>query len=236
MDKPNIPWLSTTQMVEVDRIMVEDMGILLIQMMENAGRDLAELARQMLGGQPARRRIAILCGAGNNGGGGMVAARHLHSWGADVQVQLAADPFRLKEVPAHQWSILQEIGLTSKIQLDLTKFDLILDALIGYGIRGNPRDTAADWIDKANRSTQPILALDVPSGLDATTGFPGEPCIRATATLTLALPKAGLREASARPFVGDLYLADIGVPPEVYRKLGLEFQSPFGENSIVKIA
>ncbi len=235
MSKINIPYLTTAQMAEVDRIMIEDMGILLIQMMENAGRSLAELARRLLGGQVTGRQIAVLCGAGNNGGGGMVAARHLHNWGANVQVLLAADPARLKEVPAHQWRILQAIGLTGGATPDLTEADLILDAMIGYGIQGNPRGRVADWIVQANRSTQPILALDVPSGLDSTTGIPGEPTIRATATLTLALPKVGLREITAHRFVGDLYLADIGVPPEVYHQLGLVFPSPFLEDSIVKI-
>lgn len=231
----DIPYLTTAQMVEVDRLMIEEMGIQLVQMMENAGRSLAELARRILGGQAAGKRIAVLCGAGNNGGGGMVAARHLHNWGGEVQVVLAADPIHLKDVPAQQWRILQAIGLAGETDPDLTKFDLILDALIGYGISGNPRGVVACWIEKANRSARPILALDVPSGLDATSGIPGKPCILALATLTLALPKIGLSGSSARPIVGDLYLSDIGVPPEVYHRLGLEFPSPFLENEIVKI-
>jgi NAD(P)H-hydrate epimerase len=231
----DIPFLTTAQMVEVDRIMIEDMGILLIQMMELAGLRLAELARRRLGGQVSDRRIAVLCAGGNNGGGGMVAARHLHNWGAKVHVSLTADSTRLKDVPAHQWRILQAIGLTGGSAPDLAKFDLILDALIGYGIRGEPQGQVADWIEKANQSMRPVLALDVPSGLDATTGISGGSCIRAIATLTLALPKTGLREIIARPFVGDLYLADIGVPPEVYRQLGLEVQLPFIEGNIVKI-
>jgi NAD(P)H-hydrate epimerase len=95
-----IPVLTTEQMIEVDRLMIEEYGILLIQMMENAGRNLAEQARRMVGGELTGRRIVVLCGRGNNGGGGMVAARHLNNRGAMVEVVLAGDPAGLKEVPA----------------------------------------------------------------------------------------------------------------------------------------
>jgi NAD(P)H-hydrate epimerase len=83
-----IPFITTQQMVEVDRLMIEAYDIQLIQMMENAGRNLAELGRRMLGGDVRSKRIAVLCGAGNNGGGGMVAARHLHNWGADILLKV----------------------------------------------------------------------------------------------------------------------------------------------------
>ncbi len=188
----NLPSLTTEQMADVDRLMIEEYGILLIQMMENAGRNLAEQARRMLGGCVTDRRIVVLCGAGNNGGGGMVAARHLHNRGANVSVKLVADPARLKDVPAHQWRILRVIDLTSQADPDLAHADLIIDAMIGYGLTGNPRGDIAEWIERANTSGHPILALDTPSGLDTTSGIPGQPCIRATATLTLALPKMGL--------------------------------------------
>lgn len=231
----SIPALTTAQMAEVDRLMIEEYGILLIQMMENAGRNLAELARRMLDGKLAGRKIVALCGAGNNGGGGMVAARHLHNWGADVQVKLIADPDKLTNVPARQWRILQTMGIVVEYTLDLARADLILDAIIGYGLTGNPRGEAAEWIKRANRSGRPILALDAPSGLDTTSGLAGQPCIGATATLTLALPKSGLIAPQAQPFVGDLYLADIGVPPELYRRIGLEVGTLFAEDKIIRI-
>ena len=106
----NLPALTTKQMIEVDRLMIEDYGIQLIQMMENAGRQLVEQAWRMLGGL-SNRQIVVLCGAGNNGGGGLVAARHLHNRGARVQVKLVANPDQLKTVPAHQYRILQVMGL-----------------------------------------------------------------------------------------------------------------------------
>ena len=211
-------------MAEVDRLMIEHFGILLIQMMENAGRGLAEQAARMLGGRPAGKAVLVLCGAGNNGGGGMAAARHLHNRGAAVQVKLAADPERLKEIPAQQWGILERLGLEAPADPDLTGADLILDALIGYGLRGDPRGEAAEWIERLTGAGRPILALDTPSGLDATTGRPGSPCIRAAATLTLALPKEGLRASNAERYVGELYLADIGVPPSLYGGPGLRLE------------
>lgn len=232
----NVPALTTDQMVEVDRLMIEEFGISLVQMMENAGSGLASLAVQMLSGavvQPPK--VLVLCGAGNNGGGGMVAARHLHNRGVDVRVALAAPPERLKEVPALQWAILRKIGIPRAEMADLRNASLILDALIGYGLRGSPQGEAAEWIRCANESGAPVLALDAPSGLDTTTGLPGEPCVRAAATLTLALPKVGLLADSARAFVGDLYLADISVPPEVYRRLGLDVGPVFGKQTIVKV-
>lgn len=230
-----IPALTTAQMAEVDRLMIEEYGIHLIQMMENAGRNLAELARRMLGGKLAGRKIAALCGAGNNGGGGMAAARHLHNRGADIQVKLIADPGKLKNIPAHQWRILQTMGIAVEYTLDLARADLILDALIGYGLTGDPRGEAAEWIERANGSGRPILALDAPSGLDTTSGAPGQPCIRAAATLTLALPKTGLIAPPAGPVVGELYLADIGVPPELYRRIGLDVGTIFAEDTIIRI-
>jgi NAD(P)H-hydrate epimerase len=232
-----LPALSTVQMVEVDRLMIEEWHILLIQMMENAGRNLAELARRYLGGKVTGRYLVVLCGTGNNGGGGLVAARHLHNWGARVNIILVGNPDRLKPIAAHQWRIAQKMGLPAS-DAQLEEADLIVDAIIGYGMKGSPRPAAAEWIERANASDRPILALDAPSGLDTTTGTAGKICIQATATLTLALPKTGLLQIQAQPCVGDLYLADISVPPELYASpsLHIRLASPFQSDSIVKLS
>ena len=227
-----IPSLTTRQMAEVDRLMIEEYGIELIQMMENAGRNLAEQAGRTLDGYVSERRIVVLGAGGNNGGGGMVAARHLHNRGAKVRVKLVADPDRLKDVPAHQWRILKKMGLVEENDPDLAAADLIIDAIIGYGLTGPPHGSAAEWIERANASGSPILALDAPSGLDTATGKPGIPCIRATETLTLALPKTGLLTPEAKPFIGDLFLADISVPPQLYRRLGIQVDPLFSEDTI----
>jgi NAD(P)H-hydrate epimerase len=229
----HIPALTTEQMVVVDRLMIEEYGIELIQMMENAGRNLADLTGHLLGASLPGQSVCVLCGRGNNGGGGMVAARHLHNRGADVHItRLSGD---LKALPARQWRILENMGLRNDPFYDLSDADIIIDALIGYGLNGDPRPEVVVWIEKANAAGKPILVLDAPSGLDTTSGTPSKPTVRADATMTLALPKVGLMSESVKPFVGELYLADISVPPELYRKMGLEVQNIFKENTIIRI-
>lgn len=230
-----IPALTTDQMAEVDRLMIEEYGILLIQMMENAGRNLAELARRMLGGDLTNRQIVVLCGAGNNGGGGMVAARHLANRGASVQALLVADPSRLKDIPALQWRTLNILGVVGSATPSLDTAALIIDAMIGYGLTGDPQGQTAEWIGRVSAAQRPVLALDTPSGLDTTTGIPGTPCIRAAATLTLALPKVGLLTGEAGPVVGELYLADISVPPALFQRLGVHVPPVFAADTIIKI-
>jgi NAD(P)H-hydrate epimerase len=194
----HVPAVTTEQMREVDRAMIEDYGITLTRMMENAGRDLAELVRYKLGGRVEGKTIVVLAGRGNNGGG-MVAARHLTNWGADVRVMtngIRAD----KSVVAEQFQILRALNVPLSDALEqsiLTSADLVVDALIGYGLQGAPRGEMAKWIRNANESGAPIVALDTPSGLDTDTGEIFEPCIRATAILTLALPKIGFYTTNA---------------------------------------
>jgi NAD(P)H-hydrate epimerase len=229
----NIPTLTTAQMIEVDRLMIEEYGIDLLQMMENAGRSLADLAWRLTGGSFKGKALCVLCGRGNNGGGGMAAARHLHNRGARVHlIRLAGE---LKKATDHQWNSLQALGLRNDPYFELAQADLILDALIGYGLQGDPRPEAAVWIEKSNASGVPILALDAPSGLDATSGQAGQPTVRAEATLTLALPKTGLVIESARDHTGTLFLGDIGVPRELYERMGLEVGTIFEKDTIIQI-
>lgn len=236
-----VPFITTDQMREVDRLMMEEYGIGLLQMMENAGRNLAHLARRrFLDGVPTGRRVLVLAGSGGNGGGGLVCARRLHNWGADVRVLLSTPAGRLSEVPHHQLAILERMGVPieeAREPLHLPDADLIVDALIGYSLRGAPRGIAAALVRAANIHPAPTLALDVPSGVDATTGLPHEPAVRATATVTLALPKTGLRQPQAHPHVGELYLADISVPPRLYVEpsLGLEIAPPFAQGDILRL-
>jgi NAD(P)H-hydrate epimerase len=230
-------------MREVDRLMIEEFGIILLQMMENAGRTLATQARQMLGGDVRGQRVVVLAGRGGNGGGGLVAARRLFNWGADVTVILGQAMEELQGVPAHQLAILRQIGVpvhgpeaAGPDDALLRPAGLILDALIGYSLRGAPREPIASLIRAANTARPPILALDIPSGLDGDAGTAADPTIRAAATLTLALPKAGLVQPAARAWVGDLYVADISVPEAVYRRLGLDVGPIFARSDIVRAA
>ena len=220
-----VPALTTEQMRAVDRAMVEDLHIELVQMMENAGRGLAELAISRF----SPGSLTILAGPGGNGGGGLVAARHLANRGCQVQVVLT-EPDRLTPVPAHQADIRARVGVT--IASRPSTANLIIDALIGYSLRGDPAGAAAELITWANGQAAPILALDTPSGLDLTTGAAGTPAVQATATLTLALPKVGLLDA---PNVGELYLADISVPPLVYQRMGILVPELFRQSSLLRI-
>lgn len=233
-----IPSLTTAQMIEVDRAMMEDYHIELLQMMENAGRNLAHLARvRFLGGDPRGKRLIVLAGTGGNGGGGLVAARRLHNWGAQVTVALTKPAADYRDVPAHQLGILQHIGIAIlEPDKELPEpCDLILDALIGYSLVGTPRGETATLIEWANAQTVPTLSLDTPSGLDATSGQAHPPTIRAAATLTLALPKTGLLFPQASSFVGELFLADISVPPGLYAKMGISVPPLFAKYDIIPV-
>jgi NAD(P)H-hydrate epimerase len=207
-----VPAVTAEQMREVDRVMVEDLHIALIQMMENAGRSLAWLATRRF----APVSVTVLAGPGGNGGGGLVAARHLANHAVDVSVVLSSSD-RMGEVPRHQLDVVERMGIA--VTEEPTASALVIDAILGYSLHGDPRGRAAELIRWCFDQTAPVCSLDTPSGLDVTSGEPRTPCVRATATLTLALPKIGL--AMASPYVGELYLADISVPPFVYGGLGL---------------
>lgn len=218
--------VTADQMREVDRIAMEETGPNLFQMMENAGRNLALIAIKVLGKGWEKARVVILAGSGGNGGGGICAARHLANRCMKVKLCLA-EPNRLSEVPSFQRKIFQSTSGKEVESANLSEepADLILDALIGYGLNSAPQRTAAELIRWANQANTPILALDIPSGVNATTGqTPGE-FIRAQWTVTLALPKTGLLPENT----GELFLADIGIPKETYRRIGLTYVAPFGE-------
>lgn len=240
----NLPALSTEQMREVDRLMVEQFGIQLLQMMENAGRNLAQLAGRLLASDEEEdalldRPIVVLAGRGNNGGGGLVAARHLLNWGAWVQIVLTHPPEALPNgMMKRQLSILQKMHAPlawAEEGWELPPADLVIDALIGYGLSGEPRGRAADLIHLANSSVAPILSFDAPSGLDTTSGMLYDPHISAAATMTLALPKRGLLQQSGGGALGRLFLADIGVPGALYESLGLDVPYLFATETVVPL-
>jgi NAD(P)H-hydrate epimerase len=226
-ESTDVPFVTRDQMIEVDRVMIEDLHIELLQMMENAGRNLARFAQHRF--QP--RRPVVLVGSGGNGGGGMVAARHLANWGKDVLVVLAGEREALGPVPAHQLDTLERIGVP--VSFEPAPGDLLIDALIGYSLSGDPRGRPGELIDWLNGQPAPVLSLDTPSGLDVTTGTAGRPSVSATATLTLAAPKTGLAAGNE---VGELYLADISVPPSVYSAFGMEMPADlFVDGAVVRL-
>ena len=232
----DVPAVTSAQMREVDRVMIEELGISLVQMMENAGLQLADLVTRHIAAPLVGGRVAVLAGRGNNGGGGLAAARRLSNWGPDVTVVLADAPEEFRDTPALQLSILRRMNVPiSQFDGTLPAHDVLVGALIGYGLAGAPRGITRDVIVAANESAAPTISLDAPSGVDVDTGeTPGE-AIRAQVTLTLALPKIGLLEPCARSLVGELYVADIGVPPSVYAGLGLDLPPLFADGPLVRL-
>ena len=240
----NVPYITTDQMHEVDRAMEEDYGISLLQMMENAGRNLAEVViRSVLDGSPEGKNVLVAVGPGGNGGGALSGARHLHNRGCDVSVVLAASESKLSDATLRQLNSIQAIGIPvaaftehQNSIVPIEKVDAIVDGLLGYSINGNPRGLIAAAIERINESGIPVVSNDIPSGIDSTTGEIFQPAIKANFTVTIAAPKTGFKVPGARQRSGVLFLGDISVPRELYRKsLGIEMLEMFSTGSIVKI-
>ena len=240
---------SVAQMRAADCLAAED-GVPRLLLMENAGRAVAEVAAGLvaqaapgLGASPQSRHrgalsaapITILVGKGNNGGDGLVAARHLAEQGFTVQIVLAepgetftGDALVNLKALADRTSIRPTVfsGESRDLEPLLARSSVVIDALLGTGAKGAPREPVATVIRLVNearagasgKATPPtgpsVLAVDLPSGLDADTGQAAKPCIRADATVTLAGVKTGLALPEAAPYVGRLYLAPIGVPED----------------------
>ena len=221
-----LPLLTRAQMARIDEIAIGEFKITLLQMMENAGRSLAELAVDLFDPGSA----TVLFGPGHNGGGGLAAARHLRSRGIEVTV-IGARLEPLSTETAHQLDTVRAMGL--RVTTIPAGSDVVIDALVGYALDGEPRGEIAKLIDWANQQRAPRLSLDLPSGLDPTTGRFGDHCVHATATMTLGLPKIGLQKGAE--VVGELYLADISIPLEVYERLGLTFPVIFKHSSIIHL-
>lgn len=233
--KENIPAVTRNQMREIDRLMMEDLGVTFFMMVENAAREIARVARDQSGDG---RRVLILAGPGGNGGDGLIVARRLSGWGFEPRVILVGDHMR-NEVGV-LLSILEKLGIFTQRNLEgmdelFVWADTIVDALLGYGASGKPRGAMAKLIEVANMSGKTIVAVDIPSGLDSDTGKPFQPTIRASHTVTIGLPKIGLFEETARPYIGNLWLCDIGIPPSIYRKIGIEVGPIFRQDTLIKI-
>ncbi|MCH8010649.1 MAG: NAD(P)H-hydrate epimerase [Candidatus Marinimicrobia bacterium] len=240
----DIPTVNSSQMREIDRLMIEEYGISLEQMMENAGRNLADLSMEILNRhlRNLTSKVMVVCGHGNNGGGGMVAARFLSNRGINVTVILACSEDKLKSIPSMRWQTLKKLPIKLVVANHDTpvhlfrEADLIIDAVIGYSLSGNPYGIPGYIIQKILESqNQNVLSLDVPSGFDTETGIAYDLCIKASATMTLALPKKGLISSNAKKYVGELYLTDIGIPPSLYKKLGLSLSPLFTEETILRL-
>lgn len=223
--------VTAEEMRTVDRIAVDEVGLTLTRMMEHAGRALAEQALAMAHDAPGEGPVIVLAGGGGNGGGGLACARHLANRDVPTAVVLDRAPDDVAGVPGKQLAILDEMRVRIGRSTDgLAEPALFVDALLGYGLAGEPRGRAATLIEWAKRADGAILSLDVPSGLDATTGETPGVAIHPDRTLTLALPKTGLTDTP-----GDLVLADLSIPAIVYDRAGIPYEPPFGAGFLVEL-
>jgi NAD(P)H-hydrate epimerase len=201
-------------------------GVSTLQLMEIAGWQVARCAWHHIGNRAAD--ICVVAGYGNNGGDGLVAARHLANWGCTVRVQVIADESRVTGIVLDHVVAARSCGVEVSIGVDVAALDallgrsaLVIDAVLGTGLRQAPREPQAGAIRAINAAGRPVLSVDVPSGLDAGTGRAFDPCIRATLICTLSGMKRGLRGGDAPMHTGELWVADIGMPAAAWSRAGL---------------
>jgi NAD(P)H-hydrate epimerase len=211
-------FLSREQVREIDRRAIEEFGVPGVVLMENAGRGAAEVLRSL----GVRGAVAICCGKGNNGGDGFVIARHLDNHGVPVRVLLFARPEQLTGDAAVNFNIVARAGLELRVEPGdvelrqaLAEVEWIVDGLFGTGLRGSVRPPLDQVIATINASGKPVLAVDIPSGLDCDTGLPLGATVRAAHTVTFVAPKTGFTNPAAGEWVGQVHVVDIGAPRRV---------------------
>jgi NAD(P)H-hydrate epimerase len=206
-----LPTLTSHQVKQVDALAHERFAISVDWLMEAAGWQVARVCP---------KGTAVVCGVGNNAGDGLAAARHLHRWGKLAGV-FCLDPMRLRDAAEHEMKALRRIGIKVSTDLRLDGAEAVVDAIFGTGLSRRPEGAFATWIESINTSGLPVIAIDVPSGLDADTGFAYAPTVQAKSTVTLGLPKPGLLAGDGPRLAGEVWVVDIGMPFEAYAAIGL---------------
>ncbi len=215
--------ITAAEMKKADKAAIEEFGIPSLLLMENAGRGAAKIALDdfLKKGQKA----VCICGKGNNGGDGFVCTRHLINQGINVDIFLIGDEFGLKKDAKVNFQILKKMDADiyqlnsennfSFFQDKIKDAELIIDAIFGIGISGKIREPYFGIIETINKAERKVLALDVPSGLEATEGVPLGTCIRADKTVTFAAPKTGIVQNQGPHFCGEVIVVDISIPKEL---------------------
>lgn len=226
MSSSALPTLTSRQVAEVDRLAEVRFGISVDWLMEAAGWQVARFCNGP---------TAVVCGIGNNAGDGLAAARHLHRWGRLSSVS-CVDAGRLSGSAARERDALGKLGIDVSDELRLDGAQVVVDALFGTGLSRAPEGKFAAWIEAVNGSGLRVIAVDVPSGLDADTGLAYAPTMRAHTTVTLGLAKPGLLNGDGPGVAGEVWVADIGVPFEAYAAIGIEVpQHLFAEHDRVRL-
>lgn len=220
--------VTAEEMKALDKAAIEEYGISGLVLMENAGRQVVELIRRELG-EVRGKVITVFIGKGNNGGDGLVIARHLLNMGAEVKVLSMVNLEEISGDAAVNLDIWRKMDQKifslhhgdgiNIVKLVLMNTDMIVDAIYGTGFRGRIAEKAGRVIEALNGSGIPIVAVDIPSGLEADTGKVNGPCIRAHYTVTFGLPKLGLILEPGADFTGRLTVADISIPAVLVEKI-----------------
>ena len=237
-DGLRVPAVSVAEMREVDRIAIEATGPSLLQLIELAGQQVALAAIDLLGERWPGARAVVLCGSGRNGATGVCAARHLANRGIRVEVITIVPPQRADGALGESFLALAEAPARVTRwdeAFDVTAADIVIDAVLGCRLTGEPQPVQRGLILAAGAAAEagvPVLSIDVPSGLDADDGTAPGAVVRPTRTVTLGLPKRGLTHDNA----GDLWVADLGIPPGVFARAGVAFAPFFGAASCVLLA
>jgi NAD(P)H-hydrate epimerase len=217
-------YLTSEEVARLDAA-AADCGVSTLQLMEVAGWQVARCAWHRLGGATP---VSVIAGYGNNGGDGLVAARHLATWGCGVRVLVLATESRVAGLVAEHVRSARSCGVDVIIDADpgavrgvVARAELVLDAILGTGLRSAPREPQAGAIRAVNDADVQVLSVDVPSGLDSTTGEAFDPAVRAALTCTLTAMKQGLRRGDGPRQAGEIWVADIGMPAVAWSRAGL---------------
>ncbi|RMF58084.1 MAG: NAD(P)H-hydrate epimerase, partial [Calditrichaeota bacterium] len=221
------PVVTAEEMAQLDRFTIESVGIPGLVLMENAGRAVVSVARKMLGDVHGKH-VLLFCGKGNNGGDGFVVARWLHQLGARVTVLASWEHEKLSGDVRKNAEILNNLGVVALPWAEWEHkeraegVDLVVDALLGTGVRGALKPDLSVLVEKINAIGAPILAIDLPTGVETDTGRVEGACIRADATVTMACLKRGLLFSPGREHAGRVHVADIGIPVSAAEKFGVK--------------
>ena len=213
------PVLSPREAVELDRA-TQARGVTAEDLMERAGWAVARACADLTGGAYGRRAV-VVCGKGNNGGDGFVAARHLARWGMRVVAIVLQDPAVSREPAAANLERLAETGVRVRrfdpatLGRELDRADVAVDAIFGTGFRGEPEDDWAEAIDGLNAAHVPVVAVDIPSGVDGTSAAVEGVAVRADLTVAFGAAKTGSVLLPGAEFAGDVRVVDIGFPDEL---------------------
>lgn len=238
------PTVTPERMRDIQRAAQELFHYDILQAVENGGRAAARLILAMLGGEARGQRVVVLAGGGHVGAAGLCAARHLDNWGVRPELLLGEVENQMSFAARRHLHVLAECGIAEPHDRDtsehsaedhLRRADLVVDALVGYGLEGAPTGLAAAVTVMTEAARRPVLALDVPTGVNAGTGAVSAPAMTAGTTLVFDLPKTGevLPECADR--VGELFVADLGMPRAACEREGVSARDLFAEGPIVRL-